>query len=307
MTTFISFVAAPVWAATDEAGSNVDETLAEAKNLFSDDEPGDDELPAPGDEPTPSYNRMVTFTYSDSDIYTVYTKCGYQTSLVFDPEEEIQTISVGDRSTWQIIPSGSRLFIRPLVEGVATNMTVITNKRSYQFDIKSTKKTGRVIYVARFTYNAETPTAKGPAPVVAAIPAPTYVYGPGNQPFVNPTTAGYVPPPSVDRPASPGGPRPPKLVGEASPQNPNYNYTFSGPDDLAPLQVYDDGSHTYIRYRNTDQPTPNVYLIDGAGGETLFPATMKSGLLTVETVVGEFALKNANGTVRIYNETINPR
>src|SRR5688572_30855497 len=77
----------------------------------------------------PVDNRIKILTYSPLDVYKITTKYGYQTSLVFANNEEISTVSVGDRSLWQIIPSGNRIFIRPMVDDVATNMTVITSMR----------------------------------------------------------------------------------------------------------------------------------------------------------------------------------
>ena len=30
----------------------------------------------------------------------------------------------------------------------------------------------------------------------------------------------------------------------------NFNYTFSGPDEIAPVKVFDDGEFTYFEFRN---------------------------------------------------------
>ncbi len=261
-----------------------------------------------------SYKRMVTLEYSASEIYSIPTKCGYQTSIVFAAEEEIQTISVGDRSTWQIIPSGSRLFIRPLVEGVATNMTVITNKRSYQFDISSAKgKKGPVIYVATFAYKAQEPEPTPAATIVmptAAMPqgtaetvvAPFYA---APSPYVSPserpsTTSAPVSIPVADMSSySSMAPAPGAL---------NHNYTFSGPDSLAPAHTYDNGiSTTYVRYASLPQPLPSAYAVDAEGREIPVPARVEDGVMAIDTIAGELRLVRPEGTVHLYNETINPR
>ena len=165
-------------------------------------------------------NRIKLLNYDESDVYTITTRYGYQTNIVFGAGEEVQTISVGDRSMWQIIPAANRLFIRPMEDNAITNMTVITNRHSYQFDLKSisTEKGSGNIYVAKFVY----PDAVRPAPA----PRPA---------AVSPAIAYYEPPP-------------PGITG-GRPSHPNYNYTFSGPDNLAPQQVYDDGKSTHIKYR----------------------------------------------------------
>jgi len=75
-------------------------------------------------------SRIKLLPYDESDVYTITTRPGYQTNVVFGRGEEIQTISVGDRSFWQLIPAGNRLFIRPMNEDVSTNMTILTNRHS---------------------------------------------------------------------------------------------------------------------------------------------------------------------------------
>ena len=142
----------------------------------------DDESNAPDaplvDEDSPEGNlslrgdrRIKWLLYDETDVYTITTRYGYQTNVIFSPQEEIELISVGDRSLWQIIPSGNRMFIRPMEEDVITNMTVITNKHSYQFDLKSLSadKSGN-IYVAQFVYPDTKKPTLVPAPVLNALP-----------------------------------------------------------------------------------------------------------------------------------------
>lgn len=229
----------------------------------------------------PADGRIKKLLYDESDVYTITTKYGYQTNIVFERGEEVQTISVGDRSLWQIIPTGNRLYIRPMEDDVVTNMTVMTNRRSYQFDLKSVgeKKSGN-IYVAKFVYPDDKPKAAPMPPVVELPPMPAQRETPGTTPFV---------------------PKPPV------PGQPNYNYTFSGPDDLAPVQVYDDGKSTFIRYRDINQPLPNAYVIGRDGQEHQTNFMVRDQLMVVETVAPELVLKNSNGTVHVYNELLNPQ
>src|SRR5690606_16844710 len=90
----------------------------------------------------------------------------------------IETISVGDRSLWQIIPANNRLFIRPMQKGITTNMTLLTNKRAYQFDLKSLgegDKNDNVVYVVKFLYPKPivyTPPPPPPPPPVMQAPPP---------------------------------------------------------------------------------------------------------------------------------------
>lgn len=226
----------------------------------------------------PVDSRIKVLIYDENDVYTITTKYGYQTNIVFAPSEEIETISVGDRSLWQIIPAGNRMFIRPMEDNVITNMTVLTNRRSYQFDLKSASsdKDTSVIYVAKFIYENNKPQMDTPV-VMPPVPHAT------------------VPPQATEGP------------GITHPVHPNYNYTFSGPDELAPLQVYDDGKVTYIAYPDAWPSLPAVYEVNSKGQEAKAGYLSKNGVMAMDAVAGEWVLKHKTGTVHIYNEILNPR
>ena len=257
---------------------------------------------APGvavaDDSLPGDSRIKLLKYDETDVYTITTRYGYQTNIVFAPNEEIETISVGDRSVWQIIPAGNRMFIRPLDEDVITNMTVLTNKHSYQFDLKSVSagKTEGNIYVAQFVYADEkkksgsisAPPAPSPAPADAA---PKQIYVPVPSPFTNA--------PSV--PASTAA----NSAGSAEVvPGLNYSYTYAGSEDLAPVQVYDDGKTTTIKYRTLTLPFPTVLLVDPQGYETPAHYTVEDDVIRVDGVVSEMIVRTKDSAVHIYNEAM---
>ncbi len=283
----------------------------------------------PGDD-LPGDSRIKLMLYDESDVYTVTTRYGYQTNIVFAPQEEIELISVGDRSLWQIIPNGNRMFIRPMEEDVITNMTVLTNKHSYQFDLKSLapEKSGN-IYVARFVY--EQP--KRPAPPLMDTLPPGYALAPGLPGMPEPPPAGapFGIGPSVPSqsqiaantgPAPSATPLPPMNVGAPlNPANtgysealhagaiksyPNYSYTYAGPDEVAPLQVYDDGRSTYLKYRDVSKLAPSVFSVDKAGHETPVNYAIKGDFVVIDAVAGELELKSGGNVIHVFNEVLNP-
>jgi type IV secretion system protein VirB9 len=224
----------------------------------------------------PADTRIKLLSYDDSDVYTIRTKYGYQTNIVFGGDEEIQTLSMGDRTLWQIIPSGNRLFIRPLGEDLTTNMTLITNKRTYEFDLKSVPAGAENnIYVARFIYPSKNATPPAPINYDTFSPAPSKA--------VNPP------------PASP------------HPLQPNYNYTYAGPDALAPLQVSDNGKVTSVKYRSLPVPLPTVFVVGPDGREIPATFTLQKNTLEIDGVAGELRLKSQAGNVQLFNELLNPR
>jgi type IV secretion system protein VirB9 len=249
-----------------------------------------------------SGSRIKSFTYNESNVYVIRTKFGYQTNIVFGPKEEIQTISVGDRSLWQIIPSGNRLFIRPMNDDISTNMTLITNKHTYEFDLKSVdKKNESNIYVARFTYPEETPIAGSLDNVhddVQGVP-----YGDSAEYKNAGGTTG-----SVANAAKNKQEAPISGVPAANPAHLNYSYTYAGPDSLAPLQVYDNGKSTFIKYQDSNQQKPDVFIIGANGKEIPANVTLQQdSTIVVGNIANEMLLRSNAGDIRIYNELLNPR
>jgi type IV secretion system protein VirB9 len=120
------------------------------------------------DEPITTDNRVKTYVYNENEIYPLVIFYGYQTSIEFANGEEISTISMGDSYAWQMTPVGRRIFVKPLEENMHTNMTIITNKRAYQFDLFSKKADGEfnndLVYVMRFYYPEDNKTSPDNVP-----------------------------------------------------------------------------------------------------------------------------------------------
>ena len=108
------------------------------------------------DAPVTIDSRIKTFVYSENEIFPVVLHYGYQTAIEFGKDETIQTYSVGNQFVWQFSAIGRTLFIRPLEDNIVTNMTVITNKKRYYFELYSKMISGindeEMSYVVRFFY-----------------------------------------------------------------------------------------------------------------------------------------------------------
>lgn len=106
--------------------------------------------------PITTDNRIKTYVYSPNEVYLLVLHHGFQSHIEFDKNEGIETITVGDSYAWKITPLGNRLFVKPLEKNIRTNMTIITNKRTYQFDIVAKEfedgEEKDLVYVIRFQY-----------------------------------------------------------------------------------------------------------------------------------------------------------
>ncbi|WP_341763590.1 TrbG/VirB9 family P-type conjugative transfer protein [Candidatus Tisiphia endosymbiont of Beris chalybata] len=101
-------------------------------------------------------NRIKTYIHNPNEVYLLVLHYGFQSSIEFAKNEEVENIILGEAYAWKMTPLGNRLFIKPLEKNIRTNMTIMTNKRTYQFDIVSKElEEGQekdLVYVVRFYY-----------------------------------------------------------------------------------------------------------------------------------------------------------
>lgn len=125
--------------------------------------------------PITTDSRIRVLVYNPNEVYDLKFYYNYQSFIEFAEDEEIETISTGEAFAWRITPSGKRLFIRPLEVAAHTNMTIITNKRTYNFDIRSGEFTGKgdenLIYTLKFYYPQTDQPMPIPAQLVRSSPA----------------------------------------------------------------------------------------------------------------------------------------
>jgi type IV secretion system protein VirB9 len=114
--------------------------------------------------------RIRTVAYDPDQVVRLTGYFGIQTMLEFAADERIENVSIGDAMGWQVTPNkkANLLFLKPLDRTAATNMTVVTERRRYVFElvVAGPKASNRdLAYVVRFLV----PT---PVSVAAAPPTP---------------------------------------------------------------------------------------------------------------------------------------
>ena len=77
--------------------------------------------------------------YDAGQIVQLRGSPGYQMMIELSPDEQIQSVAIGDSAAWQasVNKEGDRLFLKPAQADVSTNMTVVTSVRVYNFDLTS--------------------------------------------------------------------------------------------------------------------------------------------------------------------------
>lgn len=210
--------------------------------------------------------RLRTLVYSPDDVFRYVGFLGYQANIEFAYDEEIENISMGDSTSWQIIPEGRRIFLKPTENSDATNMTVLTNRRIYQFEMHikevETINDPDMIFAVRFIYPDD-----------------------GNQSSIlqfGGQTSG------VDIDLSSG--------------KYNFHYKINGANSISPLMIFDDGEFTYFKFKDKNAEVPAFFLVDSDGQEALVNYRVAGEYIVVERVTSQFTLRNGSDVVCVFNE-----
>nr|WP_224826690.1 TrbG/VirB9 family P-type conjugative transfer protein [Cognatishimia sp. MH4019] len=101
--------------------------------------------------------RIRYASYDSQQVFRIETDLRHATTLHFDAGERFDAVIVGDTESFQVDPLpelGNVLTIKPHVSKASTNMTVITNRRTYSFHLHEGSIPGRtgMFFDVRFRY-----------------------------------------------------------------------------------------------------------------------------------------------------------
>ncbi|UDF05243.1 TrbG/VirB9 family P-type conjugative transfer protein [Asticcacaulis sp. AND118] len=220
-------------------------------------------------------SRIRTLTYADGEVVRLDTCVSFQTMITFADSEKIENVALGDATQWQATPNkrGNLIFIKPFQRGAFTNMSVVTSRRTYAFELRTKDaaacKRGEVIYDLRFTYPQDEEEARKEAEKKAATP-----------------------PPAATKPVS------------TLPEKRNTNYTYAGDASLVPMRLFDDGQSTYLLW-GEGVAFPAIYaFIDGK--ESLVNFGYREGFIVIEQTGPAFVLRRGELTATVYNDAWTP-
>jgi type IV secretion system protein VirB9 len=173
-------------------------------------------------------NRIKTLAYVPDKIVQIIGKSDIQSTIEFGPDERIENVAVGDSSKWQITPNhrASMLFVKPLAPRSRTNMTVVTDQRTYMFDLVAGDKWTTPLYVLKFSYPNDKPAESPSKP---------------EQPQV--TAAATTVAPAV-------------MTAEKL----HFDWKTKGDSKLLPARVFDDGQSVYLSW-DRETPLPAILTV----------------------------------------------
>ena len=213
--------------------------------------------------------KFRSYIYNPNDVYRYLGHYTYQGFVEFEEGETVNTISMGDPSLWLFEHLGNRLFLKPVGEDSSeTNMTVITNKRVYHFELVGKEAKGisdkDLIFVVKFAYPDEKDKNILEFPKIAASDEPDMR-----------DLAQY-----------------------------NFNYQYTGEPAIAPLKVFDNGEFTYFQFSKKNAEIPAIFTVDAEGFESLINYRSAGSYIIAERVSPQFTLRSGSDIVCVYNTSM---
>ncbi|OYW46154.1 MAG: type VI secretion protein [Sphingomonadales bacterium 12-68-11] len=227
--------------------------------------------PARADDP-----RLVERLYDPTKVVRIQGKAGVQATIQFGENEHIENVAIGDSQKWQVTPNkrANLLFVKPLTDRATTNMTVVTDKHTYLFDLVASPGHSNPLYVLAFTY-PEVPEDAESATELAdgATVAPTSEeLAAANDPYA-----------VVD------------------PAELNFAWATKGDRALLPQRVYDDGMATFLTWP-ANAPLPAILIKDLRGTEGPVNFAVRGDTIVLDLVPREIVLRSGNDNATLTNQ-----
>jgi type IV secretion system protein VirB9 len=193
--------------------------------------------------------RIRVTPYRADAIYRLRGYVGYQIDITFAPGERFVGLGVGDSKGVTFAADANHLFLKPRARRVATNLTVLTNRRTYLFDYEAEQSPpdpsgADVIYALRFEYPE--------APIRAASRLRRKVEA--------------------------------DLAAAQSARPHNYDYWYCGAPSLKPAAAWDDGVETTLAF-GAHTELPAIFARNEDGSESLVNFDVQAGRIIVQRVV----------------------
>lgn len=209
-------------------------------------------------------HRIKYVTFNPDNVVQLDTVIGVVTHIKLEQGETYQTHAFGDSAAYDFAVVGSNVFVKPAAEEANTNLIIVTDRRSYNFRLSFRPDRARATYALGFRY---------------------------------PDTAARLTAAQVEK----------QRVGQAfatKASEANLNYTMSGNTDIAPINAWDDGRFTYLKFAaNADFPA--VYVVDTVGNESLVNFNTigtSSNIIQIHKVHPKFFIRSGSRVLAIFNE-----
>ena len=216
--------------------------------------------------------RLVTFEFDEDQTYLILTRPKSVTHIQLRPEERVMSLFSGDSAGFTIESSANRnhVVIRPKYEGLTASLTLITTERVYPIMLRSTAQEGGKWY-QRVTWNFQNMILEDRADVLMSKPL-------------------------ISRDAQDDGDAIQSVVALEKIAS---NYQIEGDAEFKPVNVFDDGLKTFIRFPDGLQNLPAVFGVY-EGEAKLVNFNIEKKFVVIQGVHPELLLKMGKTTVKVH-------
>nr|WP_298929702.1 TrbG/VirB9 family P-type conjugative transfer protein [uncultured Erythrobacter sp.] len=223
-----------------------------------------------------SDGRLQTQIYDEAEVFTISGKVKVQTTIRFRGDEVIENVAIGDSQAWQVQPNKAQslLFVKPLEPNAKTNMTVVTSKRTYLFDLIASPR-NRPLYILKFRYPEEE-RAEEAARLAAAQERAR------EQASETERLAASDP------------------YAVADPESLNFEWASEGDAALFPSRTYDNGEAVFLTWPE-GTPIPAILVTNADGDEGPVNFTVRGETVVLTSVPAKIILRSGEETATLIN------
>lgn len=225
----------------------------------------------------PCDKRVKFIDYNAAEVVQLVGHYGFSTHIQFAAGEMVQQIAMGDKKAWEVAPVENHLFLKPVGDKAATNMTVITSRRVYNFELS-----------AHWSRNG-------------AHPRPNDMFFQVNFRYPLDEAAKESAKAKVQELRE-------RLKQDNKPVPTNWNYWAQGSAEVTPNRAFDDSRFTYFQFTN-NREMPAIYVINSDGSESLVNTHIdpkRPDTIAVHKIARQMVLRKGGAVACIFNKSYDP-
>lgn len=225
----------------------------------------------------PLDERVKFIDYRAEEVTQLVGHYGFSTHIQFSPSESVEQIAMGDKEAWEVAPVDNHIFIKPKGDEATTNMTVVTSRRVYNFELS-----------AHWSQNG-------------AHPHPNDMFFQINFRYPEEIAARAEREAEAQRLQE-------RLNQSDEPVAANWDYWAKGSQEVTPSKAFDNGRFTFLTFANNSE-MPAIYMVNPDGTESLVNTHIdpeNPDTIVVHKVGRQLVMRKGNSVACIFNESYDP-
>jgi type IV secretion system protein VirB9 len=209
--------------------------------------------------------RLRYTSYHPDQVYVLQAAIGRALFIQFGEGEEMEKFYTGDSDAWEVGKHANLVAIKPTAETPDTNL-IISTTAGRVYTFDLALNARAPMYGIRFSYPSERRRATQTARAKHELKA------------------------SLDPHAQ---------------TRKNYRYAGAGSREVRPAEIFDNGSHTFMRFPE-NMTFPSVFAVGPDGGETLVNRTVRGNWLILPNVGRQWRLRHGKAVLCVRNDAFAP-